>query len=177
MPNNQNFSTITALIYGDIKTLLAPVDSHGRKCGIDNDVVNDTYLVFFDITTCVSTKRKCDTPQVCRQQCPSNNWSWEFWDVQSESYIKRNIICETGIDVDTKTKTELRALVQENKCIKWYLTSSSVVGRCIPNDIPKDLLNVTLPEGILDHLEDARKIVKAFVVGLELIDTAIATRY
>uniref|UniRef100_A0A8W7Q1V8 Uncharacterized protein n=1 Tax=Anopheles coluzzii TaxID=1518534 RepID=A0A8W7Q1V8_ANOCL len=47
-----------AVQHGDLNRLLVPIDSDGRKCGVDSEVRDEPYLVFFNITECA----KIDVP-------------------------------------------------------------------------------------------------------------------
>lgn len=47
--------------------LLAPMDSQGRRCGMDSGLTDKKYLVFFDISKCLSPGTPitgCETSQV-----------------------------------------------------------------------------------------------------------------
>lgn len=55
-----------ALRNGDLDRLLVPTDSNGRKCGVDNEVVNKPFLVFFNLERCIDPQTPitgCRTPQ------------------------------------------------------------------------------------------------------------------
>lgn len=52
---------------GNIEKLLAPIDSNGKRCGMDSGLEDKKYLVFFDIKRCLSPGTPitgCPTPQV-----------------------------------------------------------------------------------------------------------------
>lgn len=159
------------MIHGDIERFMAPVDSHGRKCGFDEEVANQPYLVFFDLRQCVNIHRKCETPQVCRSECPSSNWFSLFIYNNSLEYTRKHMICETGVDVSDKNAVELVELIKNKKCAEWYLKSTSFVKRCIPNKIPIELLNLTTSGG-----EEVQKFVNALAYGEKIIDTIVQTR-
>ena len=53
-----------------------PHDSNGRVCGGSKELENKTFLLYFDITRCLSVKATitgCPTPQVCVEKCPESN--------------------------------------------------------------------------------------------------------
>lgn len=57
----------SAIKSGDVNRILVPTDSDGLKCGLDSGVEDKPYLVFFDLTKCLSPKvpiTGCPTPQV-----------------------------------------------------------------------------------------------------------------
>ena len=56
---------------GDPSKLMYPTDSYGDICG-HGDFANKPYLMFFDLTKCISLTAiaGCPTPQVCVQTCP-----------------------------------------------------------------------------------------------------------
>lgn len=52
---------------GDVTRLTAPEDTKGRRCGVDQDVTDKRYLLFYDITKCVKLSVfvfGCNTKQV-----------------------------------------------------------------------------------------------------------------
>lgn len=74
---------------GDPSAVLAPKDSSGLRCGIDDGVSTKKYLFFFDILKCVDPSVPflgCPTPQVNHQWIHNfyleNTLKWKhFWDV------------------------------------------------------------------------------------------------
>lgn len=55
------------MTHGNIEKLLAPIDTFGARCGLDSSVKDKPYLVFFDISKCLSPGTPivgCPTPQV-----------------------------------------------------------------------------------------------------------------
>ena len=114
---------------GDIRRLIVPTDSNGRKCGIDIDVKDKPYLVFFDLTKCVNGS--CDTTQVCQTSCPTEDFLYKSNTPLSD--IKAKVICKSEINVTLITSPEqVDNYITQNKCAKWYLKSEPVIGRCIP---------------------------------------------
>lgn len=58
---------------GNVEKLLAPIDSKGQRCGLDSGLEDKKYLMFFDLTRCLSPGTPitgCPTQQVCN--CFSN---------------------------------------------------------------------------------------------------------
>lgn len=61
------FELFAGIVNGDVEKLLAPVDSLGRRCGLDSGVEDRRHLVFFNIEKCLSPTipiKGCPTPQV-----------------------------------------------------------------------------------------------------------------
>lgn len=55
------------MTHGNIQKLLAPIDTKGRRCGLDSGLEDKKYLVFFNIAKCLSPGTPitgCPTPQV-----------------------------------------------------------------------------------------------------------------
>ncbi|XP_045469357.1 choline transporter-like 2 isoform X2 [Harmonia axyridis] len=88
---------------GNTSAVLAPKDSNGLRCGVDDVVQNKKYLFFFDILKCVNPSVPflgCPTPQVCVENCPERE----------------------GIRVCLNDKT----------CKESKYPTTNVQGRCIP---------------------------------------------
>lgn len=71
-----NFSNawfrFTGIKNGNVEKLLAPLDSRGKRCGLDSELEDKKYLVFFNIAKCLSPTTAitgCNTPQV-------TNWKY-----------------------------------------------------------------------------------------------------
>ncbi|XP_046423032.1 choline transporter-like 2 isoform X1 [Neodiprion fabricii] len=171
-----------AYTYGDIDTLVYPTDSEGRICGRHTDVEDRPYLVFFDLTKCVavtSVTQGCDTPQVCVPKCPTDNFVWQL----NSSILANNLtalrtamICKIEIDVDTATADQLATYVSNDVCAQWYLTSTSVTGRCIPNGIPELFVNYTMTVADLEEASTyIELLVQVEIIVLNIYDDIIAT--
>ncbi|XP_044757893.1 choline transporter-like 2 [Coccinella septempunctata] len=92
---------------GDPSAVLAPKDSNGLRCGIDEGVTDKKYLFFFDILKCVNPSVPflgCPTTQVCVDKCP-----------------------DIG---ESKCKYEIRN--RDTDCVKSKYPTTNVQGRCIP---------------------------------------------
>ncbi|KAK0093717.1 hypothetical protein PV326_012838 [Microctonus aethiopoides] len=141
-----------ALFVGDINAFLVPTDSKGRKCGVDDDVIDKPFLVFFDLTKCINNR--CNTPQVCRSQCPQSNWYFNP-NPQSMNETYNAMLCEDGITVMNKNIEQLERLIASKACAKWYLKSTPVLNRCIPQ-----LFEESFPTGLDNENITKEELVK-----------------
>ncbi|XP_071097415.1 choline transporter-like protein 4 isoform X3 [Haliotis cracherodii] len=121
-----------AYAYGDPTLLLYPQDSEGNLCGIGT-MRGKTDLFFFDLTECGRMGpgvfiNGCPTPQVCVSSCPTSNYV-AFPDFLKTGNAASDLICVDGAD---KTK-QVSELVTSKACAPFYLKSTSVVNRCLPD--------------------------------------------
>ncbi|CAG9110335.1 unnamed protein product [Plutella xylostella] len=120
---------------GDVERLLAPIDSKGRRCGLDADVMNKKYLVFFDITKCLSPEAPitgCPTPQVCVSQCPDTTILFEsVLTAASLDQLRARMVCSDDVNTQTMTLQQAQQYMQQEKCAKFVLQSQPVLYRCI----------------------------------------------
>lgn len=116
---------------GDLDRLLVPTDSQGRKCGIDNGVVDKKYLLFFDLSKCIDPKVPlfgCPTPQVCVAECPTKSFIYDERLCNANSFegIRQSLQCTLDVDKYTiRSCDHITQLVQGDKCARWYLKSES----------------------------------------------------
>lgn len=114
---------------GDLNKLLVPRDSEGYQCGQDSEVIDQKYLVFFDLAKCADplvSISGCPTPQVCVKECPNET----FYHVKDacvsegvENY-KKKLICKRDINLNAVTDCNaIDDLITNEKCSKWYLKS------------------------------------------------------
>ena len=180
--------------HGDPSKLMYPTDSYGDICG-QGDFSNKPYLMFFDLTKCISLTAiaGCPTPQVCVEKCPKENYSpW------LESQIPVTGLAESLLGDDVKTKMRpyctsdtnddlfdslsVSQLLERNYCPPWWVQSSEVLGRCLPSlvkpNVTDNSSNNTVfsdsPSGAisLDTLEEAAQaLTKA--LGLRSIGDKI----
>lgn len=134
---------------------MVPTDSEGRKCGIDSDVENMPYLVFFDLTKCISVSTSCNTPQVCRENCPKENFIYSSQSLTIEE-MKAKLICTMDVNLTLiETWNEIDNLVSNEKCARWYLNSNSITGRCLPLKPLEGFVNTTINENNLNLAKKA----------------------
>ncbi|KAF7996186.1 hypothetical protein HCN44_001818 [Aphidius gifuensis] len=155
---------------GDIDTLLSPTDSEGRRCGIDSEVVNNTNLVFFDLTKCFNSR--CNTPQVCVNKCPTKNWI-VTQDIDDIDNLKKNLLCKIGVNLENKNINDIQQLINKNACAQWYLESFPVAGRCLPKSIPIDFSGTIITD---EQLKKAREIIDYLYKGQEILNKIETTK-
>lgn len=120
-----------AYTHGDLDRLLVPSDSQGRKCGIDNGVIDKKYLLFFDLSKCIDPSVPlfgCPTPQVCVSQCPTQSFIYDQYSCNGNSFdqIRRSLLCTPDVNVDQiRSCDEITNYVRNDKCARWYLRSDS----------------------------------------------------
>ncbi|XP_025834918.1 CTL-like protein 2, partial [Agrilus planipennis] len=115
-----------ALTKGNISVLINPKDSNGNICGVDSDVIDRPYLVFFDLTRCISRDvltTGCPTKQVCVSQCPEVFFSFSLNASSNGNYNRSYMICEGGVQPNNYALAV--SWVAQSKCASWYLPSKS----------------------------------------------------
>lgn len=123
-----------AYVWGDPKLLLYPQDSDGNLCGL-GDKIGKENLFFFDLIQCARMGpavfvNGCPTTQVCVSQCPSDNFfslSAAFSDND-----RGKLICKDGAN-QLDTSTDVDQLVKDGLCAPYYLQSTAVLKRCVPD--------------------------------------------
>ena len=153
-----------------MRKLIAPTDSEGRRCGVDSEVIEKPYLVFFDLTKCISVSTSCNTPQVCRKKCPSDNFIFIRNPQVTVEETKSKLICEMDVNLTSVlTWDELDILVSNEKCARWYLNSTSITGRCVPFKPLEGFMNVTIDEDKLNVAKKAIEVVAKIETVLKKI--------
>ncbi|XP_026323832.1 CTL-like protein 2 isoform X4 [Hyposmocoma kahamanoa] len=156
---------------GSVKKILAPVDSNGKRCGLDSNVEHKPYLVFFDISKCLSPGTPitgCPTQQVCVKKCPSKThvFNVEITNTASLDALRSEIICTDDINVQKMTLKEAKHNMNIGKCTSYVLKSQPVLGRCFVdfNEFEEYLHmnNIPLPVG-LDGSQLSAQIVQDLV--------------
>ncbi|XP_076436398.1 choline transporter-like protein 2 [Babylonia areolata] len=124
---------------GDPQRLVYPTDSAGRFCG-QGQFKDKPYLLFFDVLQCArmgpSVILGCPTPQVCVSQCPKENFVYlesELMETGGErEKAREKLICKMGVD-PVASKETITDLVKTEKCAAYYVSSKSVINRCVPS--------------------------------------------
>ncbi|XP_014252063.1 CTL-like protein 2 isoform X1 [Cimex lectularius] len=124
---------------GNPENLLITVDSNGKKCGVDSEVLDKPYLFFFDLSKCATPSillSGCNTVQMCVKECPQQNWAFLPYKITpmlfNPSNIQKDVICTDDVDKSSiKTLNQLEKLINDEKCANWYISSKPVLGRCI----------------------------------------------
>ncbi|XP_061715261.1 choline transporter-like 2 isoform X3 [Cydia pomonella] len=124
--------------HGNVEQLLAPMDMKGRRCGLDSTLQDKKYLVFFDISECLSPTTAisgCKTPQVCVNECPKDTivFNTGSYTAATFSSWRSKMICVDGINTATMTHDEATQYMKDSKCASYVLKSQSVLGRCFIN--------------------------------------------
>uniref|UniRef100_A0A2A4K4L2 Choline transporter-like protein n=1 Tax=Heliothis virescens TaxID=7102 RepID=A0A2A4K4L2_HELVI len=125
------------MTHGSVQKLLAPIDSSGKRCGLDSGLIDKPYLVFFDISKCLSPGTPivgCPTPQVCVKQCPTQTiiFAVEMTESNFLEY-KSRMVCTSDVNMDTLTYAQATNYITEKKCASYVLQSQAVMGRCFVN--------------------------------------------
>ncbi|XP_011563045.3 choline transporter-like 2 isoform X3 [Plutella xylostella] len=165
---------------GDVERLLAPIDSKGRRCGLDADVMNKKYLVFFDITKCLSPEAPitgCPTPQVCVSQCPDTTILFEsVLTASSLDQLRARMVCSDDVNTQTMTLQQAQQYMQQEKCAKFVLQSQPVIGRCFINAteaVGSVLQNLTEAQ----VLEQFTNLVKFNQLSSQIVEDLVQSRW
>ncbi len=76
--------------YGNPLLLIAAKDSNGSFCGIDKEVKEMPYLIYFDLIECAQMGAAllwsgCPTPQVCVTKCPQEYFHYLVADAMEQA--------------------------------------------------------------------------------------------
>lgn len=165
--------------YGDPESLLLPTDSLGRKCGKDTGVKDKPYLFFFDLTQCANALvlvNGCPTTQVCVRQCPQVNLfvkTLQTTGTPCDESVRKKFICKQDVNALEKNSdgdfTRSCKNLVEQDCAFYYITSSPVLGRCIPtfqNNQSTSLGNFNIDKSVLlDGIEKLGLFVSVQTFG------------
>uniref|UniRef100_A0A182JP45 Choline transporter-like protein n=1 Tax=Anopheles christyi TaxID=43041 RepID=A0A182JP45_9DIPT len=128
-----------AVQHGDLNRLLVPIDSDGRKCGVDSEVRDEPYLVFFNITECAKIDvpiSGCSTTQVCVSQCPDHDFDFESANCNPSNLneIRAKLICKQNVKkTDLTTCQIIREYIKSERCAQTVQQSTSLANRCVSN--------------------------------------------
>lgn len=126
-----NFRLKIAVKNGDLQRLLVPTDSKGRKCGIDNAVIDKPFLLFFNLEKCIDARVPlfgCSTPQVCVEQCPTKAFLHNEYGCNENNFnqIRADLICQMGVSKsDIRSCPDINNSIIREDCARWYLPSQS----------------------------------------------------
>ncbi|KAL0850385.1 hypothetical protein ABMA28_012206 [Loxostege sticticalis] len=120
---------------GDVQKLLAPIDTKGRRCGLDSGLVDKKYLVFFNIAQCLKPGTAitgCPTQQVCVKECPSKTVIFEN-ELTPATFpaLKQYMVCTDEVNMNDLTYTQAINYIQQERCASYVLRSTPVLSRCI----------------------------------------------
>uniref|UniRef100_A0A182JCJ5 Choline transporter-like protein n=1 Tax=Anopheles atroparvus TaxID=41427 RepID=A0A182JCJ5_ANOAO len=125
--------------HGDLNRLLVPIDSDGRKCGVDSEVRDEPYLVFFNITECAKIDvpiSGCPTTQVCVKECPTEDFYFDsrICTANVVSQVRSKLICKTNVNKnELKTCNIIQQYIEAGRCAQFMQKSTSLANRCISN--------------------------------------------
>lgn len=113
--------------------MLVPTDSAGRKCGVDNSVINKPHLLFFDLENCIDVQVPlfgCKTPQVCVEKCPTDTFIFPGCGGNPSGaeirQMRQKLICQMGIDVNQIDSCgQIQRHIDRGECARWYMPSKS----------------------------------------------------
>lgn len=109
--------------------LLVPTDSNGRKCGVDNGVVDLPYLLFFNLEKCIDPRVPlfgCKTPQVCVKECPSTTFIYDEYQCNERTFeeIRQKLICQMNVNKnEIRSCGDINYQIKHEDCARWYLPS------------------------------------------------------
>ncbi|CAH0722356.1 unnamed protein product, partial [Brenthis ino] len=173
---------------GNFEKLLAPIDSKGRRCGMDSGLEDKKYLLFFNIVKCLSPGTPitgCPTTQVCVSQCPSQTVLIEKeLRVNPSSFeeLRKDMVCNDEVNMQTMTYAQALQYIQEEKCASFILQSQPVLGRCFINvtavmDVLEDLSNGTLGLAEEQVVEQLSNLVKFNQLSSQIVQDLVQSRW
>ncbi|XP_026811384.1 CTL-like protein 2 [Rhopalosiphum maidis] len=151
---------------------LSPSDSNGQVCGRNKNVSKNPYLFFFDITECTSPMifvHRCQTPQVCVENCPNTDWSVkEVLDTKDSQVdwpaVQKALICVSpDLNKLVNSKEVLKNFTSSNQCAKYYTKSENLFNYCIPT-LSGD------PESLKQILNSNNIMMSNFIDGTTMVD-------
>ncbi|XP_049540595.1 choline transporter-like 2 isoform X3 [Anopheles darlingi] len=157
--------------HGDLNRLLVPTDSYGLKCGVDSEVRDEPYLMFFNISECAKIDVPiygCKTPQVCVKQCPTEDFDFGLTGCSSSNLaaIREKLICEHRVKKSELTSCDrIRNLIEANRCAQGFQKSTPFSKRCIPD-------SGTFSNGarnIQQSVDEAIKNLKLFIGTSQMV--------
>ncbi|XP_055298745.1 choline transporter-like 2 isoform X4 [Sitodiplosis mosellana] len=167
-----------AIKNGDLDRLLVPTDSQGRKCGVDNSVINEPYLLFFNLEKCIDARVPlfgCKTPQVCVRECPTTAFIYSEYICNSAKFyeIREKLICQKHVNKFAITDcTAIKRSIDNGDCARWYLPSNPLVKRCVPKNIT-ELIDVASEKNVnlteITNSTDVVSILLSAVKNIELL--------
>ncbi|CAG4925770.1 unnamed protein product [Colias eurytheme] len=122
---------------GSVEKLLAPIDTKGRRCGLDSGLENKPYLIFFNIAKCLAPGTPitgCPTTQVCVEKCPTNTILLEKeirLNPGAFETLRPSMVCTDEVNIQTMTSSQALQYMQEDKCASFIISSQPVLFRCI----------------------------------------------
>ncbi|KAK5854984.1 hypothetical protein PBY51_005128 [Eleginops maclovinus] len=134
---------ILAWLFGDPRHVLYPRNSTGWFCGIGANEGRPN-LFYFDFIKCAASVNvmatalngfQCPTTQVCVESCPSQFWAVgisSYFPGVSSSDVFNQSLCVPSIDL-AKNEMSVQDIVDKELCPFFYMPTTSVLGRCLPD--------------------------------------------
>lgn len=126
---------IYAFANGNPMTLIYPSNSDGNICG-RGEFIDKPNLLFFDLTKCfrvTALSFGCPTKQVCVAKCPEEIASpWALAVAGQGSMAKEKMAPYCGPLYNQSQSMTAEELIKKQICPAWFVTSRSILGRCIP---------------------------------------------
>ncbi|CAG9575617.1 unnamed protein product [Danaus chrysippus] len=172
---------------GSVEKLLAPIDSKGRRCGVDSGLEDRKYLVFFNIAKCLSPGTPitgCPTAQVCVEKCPEKTFIFEKelrQNPASFEQLRQNMVCTDEVtNMQTMTLSEAITYMQQEKCASFVLQSQPVLGRCFVNvtaavEVLREVSDLDLGEGQVT--EQFTKLLKFNQLSSQIVQDLQQSRW
>ncbi|XP_045760351.1 choline transporter-like 2 isoform X3 [Maniola jurtina] len=173
---------------GSVEKLLAPIDTRGRRCGLDSGLENKKYLIFFNIAKCLSPGTPitgCPTTQVCVERCPDKTVLFKKELEQNPSsfqQIKYDMVCTEDVNIQTMTYAQAIQYIQEEKCANFILQSQPVLGRCFVNvtaamEVLRDVSNGTLDMAESEVLEQLTDLFRFKQLSSQIVQDLVQSRW
>ncbi|XP_039765565.1 choline transporter-like 2 isoform X3 [Pararge aegeria] len=173
---------------GSVDKLLAPIDSRGRRCGLDSGLEEKKYLIFFNIAKCLAPGTPitgCPTTQVCVSQCPDKTVLFKKELEQNPTafeQIKMNMVCTEDVNLQTMTYSQAIQYIQEEKCASFVLQSQPVLGRCFVNvtaamEVLRDVTNGTLDMEESEVLEQLTNLLRFKQLSSQIVQDLVQSRW
>ncbi|XP_045504868.1 choline transporter-like 2 isoform X3 [Colias croceus] len=171
---------------GSVEKLLAPIDTKGRRCGLDSGLENKPYLIFFNIAKCLAPGTPitgCPTTQVCVEKCPTNT-------ILLEKEIRLNpgafetfrpsMVCTDEVNIQTMTSSQALQYMQEEKCASFIISSQPVVARCFVNvtsavEVIRQIDGVDLAEE--EVLQQLANLLKFNQLSSQIVQDLVQSRW
>ncbi|CAH4015503.1 unnamed protein product [Pieris brassicae] len=175
------------LTRGSIEKILAPIDSKGRRCGLDSGLEEKKNLMFFNIAKCLSPGTPitgCPTTQVCVENCPDNTiiFEKELSQTSFES-LRSKMVCTDDVNINTMTSSQALQYMKEEKCARFLLASQPVLGRCFVNvtsvvvDVLEEVSNGTLNLGQDEIIDQLANLIKFDQLSSQIVQDLVQSRW
>ncbi|XP_014369456.2 choline transporter-like 2 isoform X4 [Papilio machaon] len=172
---------------GNVEKLLAPIDSRGHRCGMDSGLEDRKYLMFFDLTRCLSPGTPitgCPTQQICVNKCPDETivFPTRITNAASFEQVRNKMVCTDDVSVSTMTYTQALENIKAGKCASFVLRSQPVVGRCFPfisevmaviHDVNDNLANMDENQ----VLEQLSKLIQFDQLSSQIVQDLVQSRW